>query len=195
MKPEELERSFACGEPILERGARTRELYIVRSGRVRIDAGGGEPSRHLVGGAVFGELSAILGEPSPYAARADDTAVVLVLDLPLLNRMCRESPDFSMRMMRHLALAWSDTLTRTPSPDVGVDGQSLALLAGAILRRSAHGEAGAVSGNLEELAGEAGLGMLVAHRALHEFLERGWVQLADDVLSITAPTALHDLLE
>ena len=45
-------------------------------------------------GEIFGELVVIIGEPSPYAVRADGDANVLVLDPAALNRLCKQSSDF-----------------------------------------------------------------------------------------------------
>jgi len=192
MKPEEVERSFSAGQSILEHGATTRELYVVRSGSVCIDAGDGRPVRRLVGGEVFGEISAILGRGSPYAATADEDAVVLVLDLPLINRLCRESPEFSMRLMRHLADEWSREIDLAyGAREVP---QALSRLAAVLLRRHAAAEGGALTTGLRELADDAGLTMFQAYQALHDLLERGWAQLSDDQLALVEPEALEALI-
>src|SRR5262245_15396714 len=103
MKGAELERSLGQGEQIFARGSTPRELYIVRSGRVRLSAGEGSPDRLRRAGELFGELSAILGTPSPYSAEALEPSAVLVLPLPLMNRLCTGCPEFSMRLITHLA--------------------------------------------------------------------------------------------
>ncbi len=189
MKPEEVERSFSADQCILEHGASVRELYIVRSGTVRIEARDGRVARRLAGGAVFGEISAILGQASPYCAIADDDAVVLVLDLPLLNRMCRESAEFSMRMIRHLASEWMREIDGS-----GESGGDTATLAGVLLRRQVSQGSGPVADCLAELAAEARLPMVVAYRALHELLDRGWVQLTEDQLTVVSPESLEALI-
>lgn len=191
MKPEEVERSFARGQQILERGATTRVLFIVRSGGVELDPGYGRPLRRLAGGELFGEISGILGRPSPYSAMADEDTVVLALEIPLINRMCRESPEFSMRLIRHLASEWLRALDDPPVVDLP-DG--LDRLAGALLARKEGGAAPLVPGRLCDLARDAGLSMLEAYHSLHELLDRGWVQLSEDQLSIVALDALQSLV-
>ena len=117
MKPEELERQYSPGQLILKRGKDSRELFIVRSGGVTLDRDDGSDARLVGAGEIFGELSAVLGAPSPYNAEADDDVTVLVLDPDLLNQMCTESEEFAVRMIRHL----SEALLRSTN-----DGGSLA---------------------------------------------------------------------
>jgi CRP-like cAMP-binding protein len=194
MKPEELERSFSRGQRILEPGSRVRELYIVRSGSVRIEWGDGRAAALRAGGAVFGETCAILGEPSPYGVSADDDAVVLVVDLPLLNRLCRESTEFSLRLIRHLAVEFSEAL-QPRAGDLRSDPGELGQLVTAVLQRAASGDPPqAVPGTLKELAEASRLSMLSAYRALHDLIDQGIVQLIDDQLSVVAPDALRGLL-
>ena len=193
MKPEEVERSFARGQRILERGATTRALYIVRSGGVRIDAEDGRPARRLAGGAIFGEISGILGEGSPYRATAEEDSVVLVLDVPLMNRMCRESPEFSMRLIRHLALEWA-RVAEEPVTVMEVPDELLSLVGAILKRREGESECPAVSGTLRDLAHDAGLPMETAYRNLHDLLDRGWLSLSDDQLNVAAVDALEALV-
>ena len=191
MKAEELERSFSRGQRVLALGSRVRELYIVRSGSVRIEWGDGRAPSVRAGGALFGETSAILGEQSPYGVTADDDAVVLVVDLPLLNRLCRESTEFSMRLIRHLALEYAGALQPRPT-DLRSDPAELAQLVAALQQRAAPCDPPQpVPGNLKDLAEASRLSMVSTYRALHDLIDQGIVQLIDDQLSIVTPEALR----
>jgi len=195
MKPEELERSFARGQRILDLGAAPRELYIVRSGEVRLQGETGRAERLLVGGAIFGEISAILGVASPYRAVAEDATVVLVLDLPSINRLCRESQEFSMRLIRHLASEWSRTLDEGSPLLLDDIPSGLPRLVQVLLERhDSGGVAPQVPGDLADLAKASGLALLDAYRLLHELLDRGWVHLSEDQLSIAALDSLEALV-
>ena len=103
MKVEDIERQYAPGECIVDAGESSLELYVVRSGSVKVvreDSDGGE----LLGpGAIFGELSAIAGVASPYRVCAEDETEVLVLDVSILTRLCQENADFACRLIQHLA--------------------------------------------------------------------------------------------
>src|SRR5258705_8315309 len=94
MKPEEIERRFAKGETIVQRGARERTLYVVHAGNVLIHANEGQAPYLLGPGDVFGEASAILGRASSFRAEAEGDTSVLAIDVTLLNTLIRESTEF-----------------------------------------------------------------------------------------------------
>jgi CRP-like cAMP-binding protein len=194
MKLEELERKFAGDESILDSGSNARELFVVRSGTCTLVPNDGGEGRMLGPGEFFGELGAVLGEPSPYAVRADGEMTVLALDAGALNEMCRQSPDFAARLVRHLAqeLAASATSGAIAPEDARVR-EGLAKLVPVLFdRRSA--DTPAVSGRLCELAEAAGLSPLEAYTCVQSLLERRYLQLVDDQLTLVEPEALRDLV-
>jgi CRP-like cAMP-binding protein len=194
MKPEKLEREFRAGEVIVDSGSAVRELYVVRSGSVLLQPRDGSPARLLGPGEIFGDLNAILGQPCPYNADGDSS--VLALDVVSLNRLCSESPDFSMRLIRHLALELSGTQS-----DVSVSRSEEALRPGMMKlipvifeRRTSVDAPCPVTGLLRDLAEDAGLSMLEAYHCVQSLLERRYLQLVDDQLSLLEPEALKDLV-
>jgi CRP/FNR family transcriptional regulator, cyclic AMP receptor protein len=56
-------KSYGAGETVFKEGTRTRQLFILRSGAVRVVKGGAEIATVADGGAIFGELSALLDQP------------------------------------------------------------------------------------------------------------------------------------
>lgn len=196
MKPEEVQRQFIAGELILERGSCIRELYVVAAGTVQLEREGSDVFRLLGPGELFGEVSAIRGMPSPYAARAAEEVTVVVVELPLLNRLCAENSEFCVRLIQHLtaelchpfvARAASTGSCEQPSKpaSVAVSAEPLAKLARAILGAAVGTEVpSAVSGQLTDLAEIAELEMMVAFLALTNLLDRELVHIVNDQLTV-----------
>lgn len=195
MKAKEIERHFGTGERIVARGSATRELYVIRSGEVRVGDGPGEQPLLLGPGDMFGELVAILGEPHRHDVFADGDVSVLALDLELLNRLCATCPEFAFRLMRHLAqrIASPDPAP-TEAPRTEPGNPAVARLCAALLERAVD-EDGTLRGPaaLRDLAAAADLPILDAYRAVQQLLEQRALRLADDVLTILDREALEAL--
>ncbi len=182
MKPSKIERRYAAQDAIVERGSTSRELFVIRSGEVRLEGADPERSLLLGPGDLFGEIAAILGEPNSARAVAESDVTVLVLDVPLLNQLCAENADFSFRLIRHLA-------ERLASPGESVPGfepsEDLNGLARAILRRTAPGDTPAlVDGMLRELSEDAGIPIIDTYLLVQSLLEKRVLRLAEDRLSL-----------
>ncbi|MFO1048146.1 MAG: cyclic nucleotide-binding domain-containing protein [Geminicoccaceae bacterium] len=54
-------RAFAPGEPLLQSGSRTGKLFFLKQGEVRVERDGVTVTRIREPGAVFGEMSLLLG--------------------------------------------------------------------------------------------------------------------------------------
>ena len=195
MKRKKLEREFSGEEAILDSGSNKRELFVVRSGNVMLIPNDESEQRLLGPGEIFGELGALLGEPSPYAVRADGDACVLALAPTELNKLCKESPDFSARMIRHLAQELAGAGASQVSPEDDRLKHSLAKLVPVILkRRKSKDLPSPVSGCLVDLAGDSGLPILEAYYCVQSLLERRYLQLVDDQLTLVKANALQDLI-
>jgi CRP-like cAMP-binding protein len=196
MKPDELERHYTSGQLILERGSETRSLFVVRAGSVVLDRDDGSDPCLIGSGQVFGELGAVLGSPSPYRALADDDVTVLVLEAEVLNRLCKDSPEFSVRLVRHLA----DELETAHGDRAALGGVDQRLAQGykslvPVLFASAIGDEmpAPVEGRLTELAGRAELTVLDAYFCIQRLLESRVLRLIDDQLAIVEPQQLEAL--
>ncbi len=182
MKPSEIERQYAAQEAIVERGSTSRELYVIRSGEVRLEGADPERSLLLGPGDMFGEIAAILGEPNSARAVAESDVTVLVLGVALLNRLCVENADFSFRLIRHLAERVANPGESAPSLEPSDD---LSELAQAILRRTATGDCPAlVDGLLGDLSKDAGLPVIDTYMLVQSLLEKRVLRLAEDRLSL-----------
>ncbi len=182
MKPSEIERRYAAQEAIVERGSTSRELYVIRSGEVRLEGADPERSLLLGPGDMFGEIAAILGEPNSARAVAESEVTVVVIGVPLLNRLCVENADFSFRLIRHLAERVANPGESAPNLEPSDD---LSGLAQAILRRTASSDCPAlVEGMLSDLSKDAGIQMIDTYLLVQSLLEKRVLRLAEDRLSL-----------
>lgn len=206
MKRSDIEREFCAEEPLFEPGAPGRELYVVTSGEVRL-----EPEGRLVGpGGILGEVSALTGQPEAGRAVADGEVSVLVLDLPLLQKLCVECPEFSLRLIRHLAdrldrQAYSAPEAEAPRTDEGESdatqgrtrAPATALVARAILDRTRGPEtSGApepVTGRLRDLASACSLDLRATYLEIQSLLESQFVRLSDAELQLIDRLSLEQI--
>ncbi len=185
---------ITSGGVVFEEGEEGGSLYFVRSGEVELarrGAAGALPVARLGKGEFFGEQGVLV--PGPRRSRA-----VVVRDAELLEvgagafeRMCLERPDIAVRIARGLAARAQGLEQRL----AGVEGEdAVRALARTLVRLSrSESEEAVVEGTLRSLALEAGLGLLEAHHALQQLVERKQVRLVDDVLRISDPEALSIL--
>jgi CRP-like cAMP-binding protein len=73
-------RSFEAGQTILGQGDRTGRLYVLAEGRVAILKGGIEVARADTPGAMFGEMSVLLGLPHSASVVALGPVAMHVID-------------------------------------------------------------------------------------------------------------------
>lgn len=76
--------SYRAGEIVLTEGTTTGKLLILKSGAVAIVKAGTEFARVAEAGAIFGELSALLGEPHSADVRALEDSQFHVADAAAL---------------------------------------------------------------------------------------------------------------
>ncbi len=207
MKPEEIERRFAKGDTIVERGSPERILYVVRGGNVLIHATEGQAPYLLGPGDLFGEVSAVLGRPSPFRAEAEGETSVLAIDVSLLNALIRENAEFAFRLIQALAErighareeAVAEAVPVEPEPPreaASQDPRMLAALARSILARRIPGELPTpVTGKLLDLATAAKLSIKPAYLCLQELLDRRLVGLVDDQLTVLEPDELASVAQ
>jgi CRP-like cAMP-binding protein len=200
MKTEDIEQRYTKGQTIVDRGARERVLYVVRSGNVLVHVAEGQAPYLLGPGDMFGEAPAILGRPSPVRAEAEGDTSILALDVSLLNVLVRENAEFSFRLIQLLAErvshAREEVVAEAAEPEPAratarQDARTLAALARAILARRIPGEVPTpVRGRLMDLAAASHLPIRQAYLCLQELLDRRLIGLVDDQLTVLEPDEL-----
>jgi CRP/FNR family transcriptional regulator, cyclic AMP receptor protein len=102
-------RAVAAGEILLEADERAAQMYVLASGEVTIERDGVPFARIDNPGAIFGEMSVVLDQPSSATVRAGSDVVVHVIDDP--RAFLLRHPDATLAVLRMTA-ARLDGLTR-----------------------------------------------------------------------------------
>jgi CRP/FNR family transcriptional regulator, cyclic AMP receptor protein len=191
------EREYVTGEVIYEVGDETQVLYVIQAGQVELQRDGAGGSRTIARhgpGDFFGEMGVLASRPQSMRAVAASDARVLELDRVTFEGMCEQRPEIALRMIRRLVSRVTDLEQRLAA--LGAD-DLLRPVVRVLVRRAEAGDRGGaqVATSLRELAGESGLSMLEAHRALGQLLERKRVRLQDDALVIPDLEALSAALD
>lgn len=88
--------TFTAGEPIIRQGDPGRSFYIVRDGRVEIQARDADGrvffTKELGPGQFFGEISLLTGEPRTASVVALEESELLRLDKDAFRRLMEENP-------------------------------------------------------------------------------------------------------
>lgn len=88
--------TFTVGEPIIKQGEPGRSFYIVREGRVEIQARNAEGvtffTKQLGPGEFFGEISLLTGEPRTATVVALEESELLRLDKDAFRKIMEENP-------------------------------------------------------------------------------------------------------
>ena len=101
-RPDIKPRRYAVGDTIIAKGAMTREMFLVRKGKVGIVVN--EKTVEEVGpGGIFGEMSLIDMEPRSATAVAIADCEVVPINERLFVELVQESPYFALDVMRVLA--------------------------------------------------------------------------------------------
>jgi CRP/FNR family transcriptional regulator, cyclic AMP receptor protein len=190
------ERSFRAGETIYDEGQDGDALYVIQAGQVELIRHGEGPhrviSRHGPG-EFFGEMSVLLGRTRMARAVAVADTRVLHVDARTFEAMCVEQPEIAIRVIQRLASRVTHLEQRLAA--LGADDMLRPVVRVLVRRLERHGATGRVAGTLRELAGEAGLSLADAHRALGYLMDQRLVRLSDDVLLVADVEALSAALD
>ncbi len=95
-------RPFEAGSVIFREGDEARELFVIKSGQVRIQIGN-RTVTELAADSIFGEMALIDNEPrSATAVAVTDVELVAVSEKQFLF-LVGQTPYFALRVMRVLA--------------------------------------------------------------------------------------------
>ena len=190
------ERGFEAGQTVFEEGDQGAVLYVIQSGMVELVRSAPEGPRlvaRLAPGEFFGELDVLLGRPRSVRAVAASDSRLIELDAATFEEMCVAQPEIAIRVIQRLAARVIELEQRLAA--LGLD-DLLRPVVRVLVRRADRQERGArLATSLRRLAGEAGLSLLEAHRALGQLLERKLVRLVDDILVIPDLEALSACLD
>ena len=95
--------TYAADEWIFMAEDAGKHMFIVRSGEVHIITNGSVVevvSQH----GVFGEMSLIDGAPRAASARTTVPTELVAIDRPSFLRLVQDNPDFSLQIMRCMAM-------------------------------------------------------------------------------------------
>ena len=78
-------RRFEAGEIVLEEGTSTGLLFFLAEGAVTVTKGDVQVAAAVTPGAVFGELSALLGTPHTATVRATQPSAFYIVENPMAS--------------------------------------------------------------------------------------------------------------
>lgn len=110
-----LGRQYAAGSVLVREGDRGHEMFVVRSGRVRISkeiSGASRPLAVLGPGEFFGEMAILNGKPRTATATAIEDVSCLVIEAESLEAMLAKNSEIALRLIKKLSrrLASADQL-------------------------------------------------------------------------------------
>jgi len=94
-------RTYAAGETIVKEGSTGTALYVLLSGRVRVERGGSQVGE-LGPGDFFGELALIEDEPRSATVIAVDETECLLFPAWEFRALLDEQPQIAVAIMRAL---------------------------------------------------------------------------------------------
>jgi CRP-like cAMP-binding protein len=190
------QRSFQSGETIYDEGQEGEALFVIQTGQVELirssDGGRRVISRHGPGD-FFGEMGVLLGRPRVARAVAVADTRVLQLERKTFEAMCIDQPEIAIRVIQRLATRMTQLEQRLAA--LGADDMLRPVVRVLVRRAQREGKGGRVATSLRALAGEAGVSLVEAHRALGQLMDRRLLRLSEDVLVIADLEALSAALD
>jgi diguanylate cyclase (GGDEF)-like protein len=96
-------RHLAAGRRLLKRGEPNLRVYIVISGRLRVELDGSAPIAHINRGETVGELSLLAGSAATATVAAVDASQLHVLDEETFWWLAESSHEFSVGLLVRMA--------------------------------------------------------------------------------------------
>jgi extracellular factor (EF) 3-hydroxypalmitic acid methyl ester biosynthesis protein len=115
--------SFATGEIVLSEGSEAPGIFVLRSGRVKIEKRFPSPPHTITTlgpGEVFGEVSFIDSHPASASVIAVEASEADVLEKTEVISLLSSVPGLSSRFYQSLALKLSERLRSTTDTVVGL---------------------------------------------------------------------------
>jgi glucose-6-phosphate 1-dehydrogenase len=102
----------AAGEVIIDKGALTKEMYLICHGEVEVIDGAGHGIESLSDGDVFGEISLLIAPTRTATVRARTLTDLFVLGKADFCRILRDHPQFAETMLKVAKERYSITLSK-----------------------------------------------------------------------------------
>src|SRR5690606_38847407 len=102
-----------AGASLYEDGAVPQYLYLVLSGRIRLDAGSDDDASEVETGELVGAVEALTGAPSLVRASAVEPSVVVSVPPPELAAAFHAAPELALQVIE--AFAGEPLVLRAPS--------------------------------------------------------------------------------
>lgn len=113
------ERRYTKGTTIIKEDSRSRDLYVVDTGRVSIrltlptETGREEVIYTMREGQIFGELSLVDGSPRSATVRAEEDVRALYFEFSKLSELLDREPRIGYYLMRNIAAIISQRVRNT----------------------------------------------------------------------------------
>jgi CRP-like cAMP-binding protein len=104
--------AFRKNEVLIEAGRRPRQVFVIASGRVRIESVPGLTLAHVAEGDISGEMSFLEGGVASASAIADTELEALAIEWTALQQLFELYPHVGSRFYRSLALNLSRRLRK-----------------------------------------------------------------------------------
>jgi CRP/FNR family transcriptional regulator len=179
------ERNYRAGEFVYDEGWQGDALFVIQAGQVELIRQGADGQRVISRhgpGDFFGEMGVLLGRPRSARAVAISDLRLLQLDAGTFEAMCIEQPEIAIRVIQRLAARTIQLEQRVAA--IGADDLLRPLVRVLVRRGEPSSEGARVEAKLRQLAEEAGVSPVEAHRALSQLLDQRLVRLVDDTLWI-----------
>ena len=190
-------RSFSAGTTLYYAGAPANELYLIRTGRVRLvkRARGLERSIGLYGAdEIVGEEALLQGAHRCSTAEAIEPVTALVIESDTFRALVRQRPELGEGVMQQLARRLQRAAEQIenfllPDPTIRV--------LNTLLHAADDAEEGQLQLSPLELSTRTALDLDQVKAVIGQLRERGYLTVGDQTITISDASALrqlHDLL-
>ena len=113
------EQRYARGVAIIREDAKSRDLYIIKRGRVSVrlklpsELGREEVIYQMRDGQIFGELALVDGSPRSATVQADEEVLAYRFDYNRLSKLLTDYPRIGYILMRNIAAIIANRVRNT----------------------------------------------------------------------------------
>ena len=192
-------RMVEAGEKLFSAGDPGEEMYVIRSGSVRVyvEAAGTEKTLAILGpGEFVGEMSVLSSKPRTAAAVMHEAGEILVIRGRVLEEMIVHNTEIALRLIKRLAkrLETADSLIKVLIHRDPKDRVIENLKRMTALHEQAEGEALSVAADVEAMAEQVGLTVEEVYDVISRMIKAGAIEESDGAWIISDPDRLDEFL-